>query len=177
MFHSRDSPRLLVCDTGMCMEQNEIGFITVAICGGYIGKYPRLITKFWVDYPDDLGQGGISSILVRFNAVCYPDGIWRQLKSPGWLVWLSSWRYLIRIAYGECNMSSGWLKMESYAIRMTWLLVVSRPDLWTMQYAIRLIYDATISYADDIMKFEPYMSSGWLSPSGRLIARQAMTRW
>ena len=24
------------------MEQNEIGFITVAICGGYIGKYPRL---------------------------------------------------------------------------------------------------------------------------------------
>ena len=27
----------------MCMEQNEIGFITVAICGGYIGKYPRLL--------------------------------------------------------------------------------------------------------------------------------------
>ena len=42
MFHSRDSPRLLVCDTGMCMKQNEIGFITVAICGGYISKYPRL---------------------------------------------------------------------------------------------------------------------------------------
>ena len=42
MFHSRDSPRLLVCDTGLYMEQNYIGFITVAICGGYISKYPRL---------------------------------------------------------------------------------------------------------------------------------------
>ena len=45
MFHSRDSPRLLVCDTGLYMEQNDIGFITVAICGGYISKYPRLSTK------------------------------------------------------------------------------------------------------------------------------------
>ena len=61
--------------------------------------------------------------------------------------------------------------MESYAIRMTWLLVVSRPDLWTMQYAIRMIcgatigfyfiffvvmiYDVSISYPDDIMKSEP----------------------
>ena len=44
MFHSRDSPRLLVCDTGLYLEQNDIGFITVAICGGYISKYPRLIT-------------------------------------------------------------------------------------------------------------------------------------
>ena len=45
MFHSRDSPRLLVCDTGLYMEQNDIGFITVAICGGYISKYPRLKSK------------------------------------------------------------------------------------------------------------------------------------
>ena len=43
MFHSRDSPRLLVCDIGLYMEQNDIGFVTVAICGGYISKYPRLI--------------------------------------------------------------------------------------------------------------------------------------
>ena len=42
MFHSRDSPRLLVCDTGLYLEQNDIGFITVAICGGYISKYPGL---------------------------------------------------------------------------------------------------------------------------------------
>ena len=42
MFHSRDSPRLLVCDTGLYSEQNDIGFITVAICGGYISKYPGL---------------------------------------------------------------------------------------------------------------------------------------
>ena len=42
MFHSRDSPRLLVCDTGLYLEENDIGFITVAICGGYISKYPRL---------------------------------------------------------------------------------------------------------------------------------------
>ena len=43
MFHSRDSPRLLICDTELYLEQNDIGFITVAICGGYINKYPGLI--------------------------------------------------------------------------------------------------------------------------------------
>ena len=39
MFHSWDSPRLLVCDTGLYLKQNDIGFITVAIGGGYISKY------------------------------------------------------------------------------------------------------------------------------------------
>ena len=42
MFHARDSPRLLVCDTGLYLEEDDIGFITVAICGGHISKYPRL---------------------------------------------------------------------------------------------------------------------------------------
>ena len=45
MFHSRDSPRLLVCDTGLYLEQNDIGFITVTICGGYISKYPGLMKQ------------------------------------------------------------------------------------------------------------------------------------
>ena len=35
MFHSRDSPRLLVYDAGVYLEQNDIGFITVAICGRF----------------------------------------------------------------------------------------------------------------------------------------------
>ena len=48
MFHSRDSPRLLVCDTGLYMEQNDIGFITVAICGGYISVR--------IQYPCSLGS-------------------------------------------------------------------------------------------------------------------------
>ena len=43
MFHSRDSPRLLVCDTRLYLEHNDIGFITVAICGGYISKIPLTI--------------------------------------------------------------------------------------------------------------------------------------
>ena len=42
MFHSRDSPRLLVCDTGLYLEENDIGFITVTISGGYISKNPGL---------------------------------------------------------------------------------------------------------------------------------------
>ena len=45
MFHSWDSLRLLVCDTGLYLEQNDISFITVAICGGYISKYPRLFKQ------------------------------------------------------------------------------------------------------------------------------------
>ena len=43
MFHSQDSLRLLVCDTGLYLKQNDIGFITVAICGGfgpYIAQIP-----------------------------------------------------------------------------------------------------------------------------------------
>ena len=47
MFHSRDSPILLVSDTGLYTEQNDIGLITVAICGGFIGKYPRLIIQIY----------------------------------------------------------------------------------------------------------------------------------
>ena len=35
MFHSRDSPILLVFDAGVYLERNDIGFITVAICGGF----------------------------------------------------------------------------------------------------------------------------------------------
>ena len=35
MFHYWDSPRLLVYDAGVYLEQNDIGFITVAICGGF----------------------------------------------------------------------------------------------------------------------------------------------
>ena len=81
--------------------------------------------------------------------------------------------------------------MVSYAIRMTWLLVVSRPDLWTMQYAIRMIYgvtigfnylffivmiyDVSISYPDDIINLNP-MSTGLLSLSRRLKARAYLNR-
>ena len=50
MFHSWDFPRLLVCDTGLYLEHNDISFITVAICGGYISKYPRLNGKTSVIY-------------------------------------------------------------------------------------------------------------------------------
>ena len=42
MFHSWDSPRLLICDTGLYLEHDDIGFITVEICGGYISKCPGL---------------------------------------------------------------------------------------------------------------------------------------
>ena len=45
--------------------------------------------------------------------------------------------------------------MISYGIQVTWLVVVSRPDIRTMQYAIRMTYDAAISYPGNIMKFEP----------------------
>ena len=52
-------------------------------------------------------------------------------KSPAWLVRLSSWWYLIRITYGQCSMSSGWLNR----LRCYLMPVVSHPDdLWTMPY-------------------------------------------
>ena len=57
MFHSRDSPRLLVCDTGLYLEENYIGFITVAICGGCISKYPRLVASMALEQSYDcIGQ-------------------------------------------------------------------------------------------------------------------------
>ena len=57
-------------------------------------------------------------------------------------------QYVIRMTF----------KMVSYGIRVAWILVVSRPDLWTMQYAIRMTYDAAISYPDGIRKSEPYVT-------------------
>ena len=52
------------------MEQNEIGFITVAICGGYIGKYPRLF-----------GQGvetyHVNILRPRQNGRNFPDDIFK----------------------------------------------------------------------------------------------------
>ena len=65
MFHSRDSPRLLVCDTGVYMEENNIGFITVAICGGYISKYPRLAVDVLLKALEDTEQKYIAKELRR----------------------------------------------------------------------------------------------------------------
>ena len=59
MFHSRDSPRLLVCDTGLYLEENDIGFITVAICGGYISKYLRLVINKPMKY---MGQNKFNGL-------------------------------------------------------------------------------------------------------------------
>ena len=61
MFHSRDSPRLLVCDTGLYSEQNDIGFITVAICGGYISKYPGLLGTSAI-----IMDGGSAATLITY---------------------------------------------------------------------------------------------------------------
>ena len=36
---------IISCDTGLYLEQNDISFITVAICGGYISKNPRLYLR------------------------------------------------------------------------------------------------------------------------------------
>ena len=62
MFHSRDSRRLLVCDTGLYLEQNDIGFITVAICGGYISKYPGLRR---VTQGSDMAVGMINRFITK----------------------------------------------------------------------------------------------------------------
>ena len=51
----------------MCMEQNEIGFITVAICGGYIGKYPRLLGDVTIHW------NGNVVILTMFSSLVAPD--------------------------------------------------------------------------------------------------------
>ena len=82
------------------------------------------MTKFSVNHPDDLAQSDISSGWFMVSAVCRVDDIWRRPKSPGWLVQLSSWRYLIRITYDQCSVSSGWLKMPLRWLSSWWYLIL-----------------------------------------------------
>ena len=82
------------------------------------------MSKSSVNHPDALARSDISSGWFRVSAVCRVDDIWRRPKSPGWLVRLSSWRYLIRITYDQCSMSSGWIKMLPHAIEMTWWYLI-----------------------------------------------------
>ena len=81
MFHSRDSPRLLVCDTGLYLEQNDIGFITVAICGGYISKYPKLFV-----YAVSIG------VITLFSDLCFFNQTNKRT------IWISFWDALQIVA-------------------------------------------------------------------------------
>ena len=81
MFHSRDSPRLLVCDTGLYLEQNDIGFITVAICGGYISKYPGLLRI----YATNWGVTGITNIKLNYSDVVTINWYSVYTVAPDWL--------------------------------------------------------------------------------------------
>ena len=50
------------------------------------------------------------------NAICHPDDLWTM-------------QYVIRMTYGQCNMSSGWLTILPFVIRMKSLfLPLSHPD-------------------------------------------------
>ena len=82
------------------------------------------MTKFSVNHRDDLAQSDISSGWFLVSAVCRVDDIWRRPKSPGWLVRLSSWRYLIQITYDQCSVSSRWLKMPLRWLSSWWYLIL-----------------------------------------------------
>ena len=56
-------------------------------------------------HPDDLPGVGISSGWVTANSLCHRDDILFHFMSSWWLNW--GW-FLIRMSYGNVNMSSGW---------------------------------------------------------------------
>ena len=112
MFHSRDSPRLLVCDTGLYLEQNDICFITVAICGGYISKYPGLMVCYdmmWCDsmWSDVMWNDMIwyDMILRDFNSRIFY--IFHQFSTVGYPVWYTSAGHIIiDLSYDLCPRTS-----------------------------------------------------------------------
>ena len=92
--------------------------------------------------------------------MCHPAEITNLiLKSPGWLRYS---QYLIRVTYGHCRMSSGWLGILSYVIRMGLLIwSVSHPDdLSTLSISSRWIMDIAGCQPDDLAIGT--ISSGWL---------------
>ena len=82
--------------------------------------------------------------------LCHPNDITNLiLKSSGWL----SYSHYLRMTYGHCKMSSGWLAILPYLIRMTKRHLNPKSSGWvrTWPYPIRMTYGRCI------------MSSGWLS--------------
>ena len=102
-------------------------------------------------HPDELAPGRISSGWLMANAVCDPvDLRYYPTMSSGWdtdlipksFRWLSCWQYLIRMTYGQCRMSSGWLTMLPYVTRMTLRHLNPTSSGWvsSWSYLIRMTF-------------------------------------
>ena len=60
------------------------------------------------------------------------------------------------------SISSGWLIVDAYVIRMTYLALVSHPDeLRQIHYVIRMTYSSILCHPDDLT--EVGFSSGWVT--------------
>ena len=60
------------------------------------------------------------------------------------------------------SISSGWLIVDAYVIRMTYLALVSHPDeLRQIHYVIRMTYSSISCHPDDLTEFG--FSSGWVT--------------
>ena len=92
--------------------------------------------------------------------LCHPDEITMLIpKSSGWLRYRQN---LIWMTYEHCSMSSGWIMILPYVIRVRWLIwSLSHPDDLTIasissrwlkycQYFIRMIQLLTVSHLDDL---------------------------
>ena len=136
-----------------------------------------------VSLPDDLTIGSISSGWLMGIAGCHRDDLRYYPISSGWLNiiwtlshpdeitmlipkssgWLSYLQYLIRMTYGYCRMSPGWLTIcpiSSGWHNVIWTL--SHPDeLAPGRISSGWLLDTAVCHPDDISYH--HMSSGWLS--------------
>ena len=120
MFHSRDSPRLLVCDTGLYWDENGIGFITVAICGGCISKYPRLVHR--AQYLQSILSNVLRTLNIDFR---YAALLFATISS-----FFCNWRsHILPNAGSSSNMI---MKLNLYAIT-TYIIV--HPFFWLVRQA------------------------------------------
>ena len=128
--------------------------------------------------PDDLAIGSISSGWLMANVLCHSDDVRSFPKSSGWhnvswtlchpdeitnLIpksseWLSYSQYLIRMTYGHCGVSSGWLTILAYVIWMIQLI-------WSLSHPDDLAIP--VSHPDGSWTLQ--MSSGWLTISANVI--------
>ena len=135
-------------------------------------------------HPEEKRPGANSSgLLTVWITICHPDDLGQHHKSSGWHPALTISQSddllklycqdLIRVTYGRCIMSSGWLIWRSHLIRMSnGKFIMSSRWHTPPSYVIRMTYLRLVPLLDELrqcyfvirMKYASFLkSSGWHS--------------
>ena len=144
---------LVVSNPGDLWSVQDVVQMTCPMSSGWHNEINNL------SHPDELAPGRISSELLMVNAGCHLDdpqcspviGMTYRNSNHKSYGWFSPWPYLIQMTYGQCIMSSGWLRCYPKSSRWHNEIWVSNPDdllelishpdeIWQIHYVIWMTY-------------------------------------